>query len=123
MRIPSFLIALALIAAAAPALAQSRPYDAKALARYDSSYVFCEARYPEMAGHRDEAYLSLWRIKLEPKSADRLAQTRAAAAYKTERQQLAKTAAKPASAAASSTLDRQCRGLWGEFERAPKAKT
>jgi hypothetical protein len=123
MRFSSFLIAFALVAGAAPALAQSRPYDAKGLARYDSSYVVCESRYPEMLGHRDEAYLSLWRIKLEPKSATRLTQTRDSAAYKAEQKQLAKTAAKPPAAGASSPLDRQCRGLWGEFQRAPKAKT
>lgn len=122
MRIFSALIAVALVAGAPPALAQSRPYDAKSLARYDASYVECEARYPEMAGHRDEAYLSLWRIKLDPKSAARLAETRSAAAYKSERQRVTKTAVKASAPAASSPLDRQCRGLWGEFQRAPKAQ-
>jgi hypothetical protein len=47
--------------------------DAKALARYDISYVQCEARYPEMRGHRDEAYLSLWRIKPDEKALAQLA--------------------------------------------------
>ena len=122
MRILSALIAVALVTGAPAALAQSRPYDAKSLARYDASYVECEARYPEMAGHRDEAYLSLWRIKLDPKSAGRLAETRSAAAYKSERQRAAKTAVKASGPAASSPLDRQCRGLWGEFQRAPKAQ-
>jgi len=121
MRIPPVLIALVLMAGAPAASAQSRPYDAKSLARYDTSYVECEARYPEMAGHSDEAYLSLWRIKLDPKSAARLAETRSAAAYKSERQRVAKTAAKASAPAASSPLDRQCRGLWGEYQRAPKA--
>ena len=121
MRILSALIAVALVVGAPTALAQSRPYDAKSLARYDASYVECEARYPEMAGHRDEAYLSLWRIKLDPKSAARLAETRSAAAYKSERQRAAKTAVKASAPAASSPLDRQCRGLWSEFQRAPKA--
>jgi hypothetical protein len=121
MRIFSAVIAVAFVAGAPTALAQSRPYDAKSLARYDASYVECEARYPEMAGHRDEAYLSLWRIKLDPKSAARLAETRSAAAYKSERQRVTKTAVKASAPAASSPLDRQCRGLWGEFQRAPKA--
>ena len=123
MRIPLALIAVALVAGAPTALAQSRPYDAKSLARYDASYVECEARYPEMAGHRDEAYLSLWRVTLDPKSAARLAETRSAAAYKSERQRATKTAAKASAPAASSPLDRQCRGLWGEYQRAPKAKS
>jgi hypothetical protein len=120
MRIPSVLIAVALMAGAAPVLAQSRPYDAKSLAHYDASYVECEKRYPDMAGHRDEAYLSLWRVKADAKSAARLAETRAAPAYKSERQRVAKSA-KASAPAASSPLDRQCRGLWGEFQRAPKA--
>lgn len=122
MRISSVLIAVAFAAGAPAALAQSRPYDAKALARYDASYVECEARIPDMAGHRDEAYLSLWRIKLDPKSAARLAETRSAAAYKSERQRVTKAAAKASAPGASSPLDRQCRGLWGEYQRAPKAK-
>jgi hypothetical protein len=121
MRLPSVLIAVVLMAAAAPALAQSRPYDAKSLARYDASYVECEKRYPDMAGHRDEAYLSLWRVKPDAKSAARLAETRAATAYKSERQRVLKAAAKASAPGASSPLDRQCRGLWGEFQRAPKA--
>ena len=122
MRIPPLLVAFALTFATASALAQSRPYDAKALARYDTSYVKCEARFPDMAGHKDEAYLGLWRIKLDPKSTARLAEIRSSAAYKAERQVVAKGAAKPAASAASNALERQCRGLWGEFERAPKAK-
>jgi hypothetical protein len=122
MRILSALIAVVfMVGAPTAALAQSRPYDAKSLARYDASYVECEARYPEMAGHRDEAYLSLWRIKLDPKSAARLAETRSAAAYKSERQRVTKTAVKASASAASSPLDRQCRGLWGEYQRTPKA--
>jgi hypothetical protein len=122
MRIASVLVAVSLMAAA-PAFAQSRPYDAKALARYDASYVECATRYPEMAGHRDEAYLSLWRIKPDTKSTARLAETRAAAAYKSERQRIVKSAAKPPAPGASSPLDRQCRGLWGEYQRAPKTKS
>jgi hypothetical protein len=122
MRIPPLLVAFALTFATASALAQSRPYDPKALARYDTSYVTCEARFPDMAGHKDEAYLGLWRIKLDPKSTARLAEIRGSAAYKAERQVAAKGAAKPAASAASSVLERQCRGLWGEFQRAPRAK-
>ncbi len=92
MRLPSLFIAVVLTAATAPVLAQSHPYDAKSLAHYDVSYVECEARHPEMAGHRDEAYLSLWRITPDAKSAARLAETRAAPAYKSERQRVAKSA-------------------------------
>ena len=58
----------ALVLMLATGAAEARPYDAKALARYDSSYVQCEARNPEMKGHRDEAYLELWRIPPDQKS-------------------------------------------------------
>ena len=122
MRISPLLVAFALTFATASAMAQSRPYNAKALARYDTSYATCEARYPEMAGHKDEAYLGLWRIKLDPKSTARLTEIRASADYKAERKVVAKGAAKPAASAASGALDRQCRGLWGEFQRTSKAK-
>jgi hypothetical protein len=125
MRIALLLIALAFIAGAAPAQAQTRshPYDPKSLARYDASYIGCEARYPEMTGHRDAAYLSLWRITPDAKSAARLAETRAAADYKSERQRVTKSAAKPPAPGASSPLERQCRGLWGEYQRVPKASS
>ncbi len=125
MRITPFLLAFALSLTAADAMAQSRPYDAKALARYDNSYLTCEARFPDMTGHKDEAYLSLWRIKLDPKSTARLTAIRASAPYKAERAVIAKGGAKPAASAASaaaSALERQCRGLWGEFQSAPKGK-
>jgi hypothetical protein len=119
MRILSVLAALAFAGAAAPAAAADHPYDPKALARYDASYVQCEKRFADMVGHRDEAYLSLWRIKPSPKTAARLAETRSASAYKAEQRRVAQAAAKPAAPAASSPLERQCRGLWGEYGRMP----
>lgn len=120
MRILPLLAALALACATAPAGAQDRPYDPRALARYDASYVQCEKRFPDMAGHKDEAYLSLWRIKPSPKTAGRLAQTRSAGAYKAEQRRVAQAAAKPPAPGASSPLERQCRGLWGEYGRMPR---
>ena len=61
------LLAAALALASATVAAQDRRYDPKALARYDVSYMRCEAAFPEMKGHRDDAYLSLWRIRPGPK--------------------------------------------------------
>ena len=63
------LLAAALVTASAPAAAEDKRYDPKALARYDVSYVRCEASFPEMKGHRDDAYMSLWRMKPGPKTA------------------------------------------------------
>lgn len=120
MRTFPLLVTFALTVVTTTAMAQSRPYEPKSLARYDTSYVQCEARFPEMAGHKDEAYLALWRVKLDPKSAARLAATRGSAAYKSERLRVKKDAARPAAAGASSPLERQCRGLWGELGRMPK---
>ena len=112
---PTVIAALALSLAAGSALA--RPYDAKALAHYDRSYVECEASFPEMKTHRDEAYLHLWRITPEDKSLARLAKLRADPAYVAEQKRVAR-APKSASAPTSSALQRQCRGLWSEHQRA-----
>ena len=73
-------IAAALTSAASTAAAQTRAFDAKALARYDLSYAKCESLFPDMLGHRDEAYLNLWRIRSDDKSAARLAGVRSGAA-------------------------------------------
>ncbi len=111
----------ALVLMLATGAAEARPYDAKALARYDSSYVQCEARNPEMKGHRDEAYLELWRIPPDQKSLARLAKLRADPAYAAEKKIVVKVPSS-ASAPASGVVDRQCRGLWAEHQRAASAK-
>ena len=115
----SLLAALGLSLAAGAA--EARPYDAKALAHYDKSYIECEASNPEMKGHRDEAYLDLWHIPADDKSRARLAKLRADPAYVAEKQRVAK-AAPAASAASASVLQRQCRGLWAEHQRAASTK-
>lgn len=115
MRLP-VIVAAALLCLTAVG-AQARAYDAQALARYDVSYTKCEARFPQMQGHRDEAYLNLWRIKLDDKSRDRLAKLRGEPAYRIERQRALQAAAKGASAPASSPLERECQGLWAENQR------
>jgi len=81
--------------------AAARAYDAKALARYDTSYQKCESRFAEMRGHRDEAYLSLWRIKLVPKTQAELTKLRASPTYGAEQKRLAMT---PPSAPASAAM-------------------
>jgi len=120
MRLPAIVVAALLCLTAVGA--QARAYDAKALARYDVSYTKCEARFPQMQGHRDEAYLNLWRIKLDDKSRDRLAKLRGEPAYRIERQHALQAAAKSASAPASSPLERECQGLWAENQRVNSEK-
>ena len=113
------LLAAALAVASAGAAAQGRAYDPKSLARYDVSYGRCEASFPEMKGHADEAYLNLWRGTLNDKTRAQLAETRGSAPYKAERQVALRTtaAAKPE---AKKKLEQECKGLWGELARAPK---
>jgi hypothetical protein len=114
MRQPAlFAVSLALMLFAGEAAA--RAYDAKELARYDTSYQKCEGRFAEMRGHRDEAYLNLWRIELSPKSQAELIKLRASPAYRSEQKRLA-TVPKGASASAAP-IERECQGLWGELQR------
>ncbi len=111
----------ALVLSLAAGAAEARPFDAKALAHYDTSYVECEARNPDMKGHRDEAYLNLWRIPPDAKALARLNKLRADPVYRAEKQRMAKAPAS-ASAPASSVVQRQCRGLWAEHQRAGETK-
>jgi hypothetical protein len=111
------------VLASATAQAQDRPYDPKALARYDVSYATCEKSFPDMKGHRDAAYLSLWRAEPNDKTNKRLADARASEPYKAERKHAARTAAQASSPEAVKSLEQQCRGLWGEYGKMPKRKT
>ena len=115
-------IVAAMTSAASPALAQTRAFDAKALARYDISYAKCESRFPAMRGHRDEAYLDLWRIGSNDKSSARLAGVRSGAVYRAERQLVLQGAAKSTAPSASSPLELECQGLWAEHQRVGKDK-
>lgn len=114
------LLAAALVVASLGAQAVDQRYDPKGLARYDVSYVRCEAKFPEMKDHRDDAYLSLWRATLTPKSAAKLAEVRASAPYKAEHRVASRHAAGASEPEADKALERQCRGLWGEMKRMPK---
>jgi hypothetical protein len=113
MRIPFLLAATMTLVATS---AQARLLDPKALARFDLGYARCEARYPYMQGFRDETYLSMWRIKANPKSMADLAKLRSGAAYRSEKQRAAQTA-KGAVPAASSPVERECQALWAERQR------
>lgn len=56
------------IALAAPCLAQAAGFDAPGLARFDTGYARCEARFAHMKGARDEAYLAVYRVKADAKA-------------------------------------------------------
>jgi len=116
-----FLLAAALVfGPAAAALALT--IDPKAMARFDFSYATCEAQIPAMKGHRDEAYLSLWRARADDKTRAQLAAVRQGAPYQAERKRVQEAAAKGAQPPASSPLAQQCQALWSETQRALQAK-
>ena len=103
---------LAGIAAEAAALT----IDPKAMARFDNSYTKCEAKYPDMRGARDEAYLSMWRVKADAKTRAELAATRKGAPYQAELRRVQQEDAKK-SGQPDNTLEGQCQALWGETQR------
>ena len=98
--------------------AQAAGFDSRGLARFDAGYARCEAKFEPMKGHRDEAYLAIYRVKADEKSLARLASLRRTAEYQKERK-AAQSAKAPAAAAraASSPLEQQCRALWAESQR------
>jgi hypothetical protein len=115
---PALFVVLALTSAAARAIT----LDAKAMARFDISYTRCESQIPAMRGHRDEAYLSLWKVNLDDKLRAQLAAARQGATYQSERRRILQAGAERAAAAASSPIEQQCQALWAEAQRAVKAK-
>lgn len=119
-RLHCVLPAIVLVASASSAVAQSRAYEPKSLARYDVSYGRCETINPEMKGHRDEAYLNLWRASPNEKTNARLAEARANAAYKVERQHALQAASKAPTAEEKKKVEQECRALWGEMIRNSK---
>lgn len=89
--------------------------DPKAMARFDLSYTKCEARYPEMRGARDEAYLSMWRAKADAKARAELAAVRKGAPYQAESKRIQQEEKK--STQPNAALDGQCQALWAETQR------
>ena len=67
-----------------------------------------------MKGHRDDAYLSLWRVQPEPKTAARLAEARSSATYKASaaRRQAHAKASAPAASRRSSGNAGACGARW-----------
>jgi hypothetical protein len=115
---PRFLLLLTL---AAP-VTQAMTIDPKALARFDHGYTVCEAKNPLMKGQRDEAYLSLWKVKPDPKARAELAAARKTASYRSEQALVKKRDANGAAPAASSPIEQQCQALWAETQGTGKKK-
>lgn len=110
---------LLLFTLAAP-LVQAMSIDPKALARFDHGYTVCEAKNPAMKGQRDQAYLSLWKVKADSKARGELAAVRKSAAYRTEQASVQKRDARGAAPKASSPIEQQCQALWAETQGTTK---
>lgn len=111
-----FLLASPLLLVFAVGDGAAMSIDPKAMARFDNSYAKCEAKFPEMRGARDEAYLSMWRVKADDKARAELAGVRKAAPYQSESKRIQQEDAKK-TVPASSNLDGECKALWAETLR------
>jgi hypothetical protein len=110
---------IALAMAAATALpAAGAPARSKSLAQFDSGYAQCERLYPDMRGRRDEAYASVYRLKLDDTLRGQLDETRKSAPYRSERRRAAQTLVKNAAASdVAQRLELQCQGLKREMAK------
>lgn len=109
------LATLALAAStAAPVLAAvSRE---KTLAQFDIGYAQCEKRHPEMRGHGDAVYASLYRLKYDDALRAQLNEVRKSALYKSDRKRAQQTIAKSAAASGvAQRLELQCQALKREI--------
>jgi len=111
MRTPTLLAVLALAAGTAQALPS-----VKNLAQFDLGFAKCEARFPHMKGHGDEAYLGLWKIKVDEKQRASLAKQRKTSAYRTERDKARKAMAKE-TPEVDEKIRNQCEATWAEALR------
>jgi hypothetical protein len=109
---PVAVLSLLATFAAAP-LAEARPMDAAALARFDVGYARCEQKFEHMRGHADEAYLGVYKLKVDDKSRARLADLRKKPVYASERAKAEKRLSKP-SAEVDKKLEQQCQATWGQ---------
>lgn len=108
------LIATALLGLAATT-ANALP-DVQTLARFDLGFARCEARFAHMKGHRDEAYLALWKVKADAAQRAALKRQRNSAAYRQARSEAQKTQAAD-SPQLEETLRNQCTATWNEMQR------
>ncbi len=116
------LLTAIVLAALTSTPAHALTIDAKALARYDISYLECESRFPDLRERRDEAYLAMWRVKPTDKLRSELAAARRSGVYVAERRRVLDASAKGAAAAASSRVEHQCQALRAETRRVGSGK-
>ena len=120
MRHLTALALLALLGTTAHAI----PSDVKVLAQFDLGYARCEARFPYMKGHGDEAYLALWKVPPDQKARADLATARKTSQYKDARKLAQKTQDNGTGPEIEEKLRHQCLATWNEAQRngVPPAK-
>ena len=112
MKLPTAFALLALMGSAAHAFTP----DPKALAEFDLGYARCEARFEQMKGQRDEAYLALWKVKPDDKARAELARARKTPKYKEARSAALKTQDNKPSPELEEKLRHQCTATWNEAQ-------
>jgi hypothetical protein len=90
----------------------------KALAQFDAGFARCEKKYPDMRGQGDQAYASVYRLRLDDALRATLSETRHSASYKSERRRASQTLHKQSAASdVAERLDLQCQGLQREMQK------
>jgi hypothetical protein len=97
--------------------AQALPTDVKVLARFDLGYAKCELRFAHMRGHRDDAYLALYRVRATPKARAELATARKDARYKRESELARRSMPQITAPDMEEKLAQQCEATWAETQR------
>jgi hypothetical protein len=110
------LIALALLTLTT-ATAHALPSEVKVLAQFDLGFAKCEARFPNMKGHRDDAYLALYKAKPDAAARAELAKVRKSEKYKQESQAALKLMDKSNSPEIDTKIRNQCEATWAEMQR------
>jgi hypothetical protein len=90
--------------------------DVKRLAQFDLGFARCETRFDYMKGHRDEAYLALWKVKLSAERRAALDKQRKSKTYQQERIKAQKSMAAD-SPALDEKIRNQCSATWSEVLR------
>ncbi|MEO8154812.1 MAG: hypothetical protein ABI605_17240 [Rhizobacter sp.] len=109
-------IALASLGLLLATSAHAMPADAKKLAQFDVGYSQCEERFPDMKGHRDEAYLALWRVSADDKARAQLAAIRKGGTYEKARQAALRASPKKPGPEIEAKLKQQCAATWAEVK-------
>ena len=98
--------------------ALAAPQRSKSLAQFDVGYAQCEKKYPEMRGLADQAYASVYRLKLDDELRATLKETRASALYRSERRRASQNLTKSAAASdVKERLELQCQALQREINK------